>query len=97
MCYVAACACIQKYLFCLKEKAGPDRAKTRPHMSMSRCGYICIRRGFSNAVVLMQPCQGDTCVSVCVCAGNSVTSQRSVQLIRNHLYHGLCVCVCVCV
>ncbi len=28
--------------------------QTRPHMSTSRCGNICVRRGFSNAVVLKQ-------------------------------------------
>ncbi len=64
----------QKDLFYLKEKADPDQAKTAhsntPHMSMSRCGNTCVmlpkcarkerRRGFSNAVVLMQPCQGET-------------------------------------
>ncbi len=30
------------------------------------------------------------CVCVCVCEGNRVTSQRSVQPVRNHLKRGLC-------
>ncbi len=44
-------------------------SNTPPHMSTSRCGNICVmhpkcsrkerRRGFSNAVVWKQPCQGD--------------------------------------
>ncbi len=63
----------QKDVFYLKEKNDPARAKTShsntPHTSTSRCGNICImppkcshkerRRGFSYAVVLMQPCQRD--------------------------------------
>lgn len=69
----------QKYLFYLKENPDSSQAKmahsnTPPHV-YARCGKICVMlpkcackermRGFSRAVVLMQPCQGD---AVCFCA-----------------------------
>ncbi len=33
--------------------------QTRPHMSTSWCGNICIRRGFSNRSSVDTACQGD--------------------------------------
>ncbi len=50
------------------------------------------RRGFSNAVVLMQPCQGD---AVCFCE-KAKALYLTVQT-RSFACNVSCVCVCVCV
>ncbi len=64
----------QKDLFCLKEKADPDRAKTAhsnspPHVYVTMWKYLRNaaqmsrkerRRGFSNRSSVDAPCQGDT-------------------------------------
>ncbi len=37
--------------------------ETRPHMSTSRCGDICVRRGFSNCSSVDAAVSGRSCVS----------------------------------
>ncbi len=73
--------------------------QTRPYMSTSLCGEICIRRGFSNrssvdAVMTRRSCEQQPRER----ERDRVTSQRRVQHVRNSLNHSLFVNIhhCIC-
>ncbi len=86
----------QKVLFYIKEKADPDWLKrfiqTRPHMSMSRCGNICImppkcsrkerRQGFSNQSSVDAAMSGRHCVHLIFLI--TLFGLLKVDAIRNH-------------
>ncbi len=57
--------------------------KTRPHMSMSGCGNICVRRGFSNRSSVDAAMSGRSCV---VLGKSKITlfGLLKVDAIRNH-------------
>ncbi len=105
MCYVAVCACIRSAVlqssksptkgFILSKREGWSKRliKTRPHMSTSRCGNICImppkcarkerRRGFSNRSSVDAGMSGRRCVFLCE-SKSTLFGLPKVDAIRNH-------------
>ncbi len=67
--------------------------QTRPHMSTSRCGNICVRRGFSNHSSVDAAVSGRSCVFLC----ESKSTLFGLSQVTVTVRHRLCVCVLACV
>ncbi len=94
---IAACVCERE-----RERVTSQWSvqPVRNPLNRGVCGCLCVRereRGsrhcgvYSLSEILL------TAACVCVRERERVTSQWSVQPVRNPLNRGLCVCVCVCV
>ncbi len=57
--------------------------QTRPHMSTSRCGNICVRRGFSNRSSVEAAMTGRSCVFLGE-SKSTLFGLQKVDAFRNH-------------